>query len=71
VGHGVAEGIRVRTSAAEDFRPGAEQSQGVVPIVRDRQAIGIFAVAPHELNIDQAIGAALICRSRDLGPESG
>src|SRR6267154_1888868 len=43
----------------EDFRSRAEQAHGVVPSLRDWQAIGYLAVAPSELNVDRTIRAFL------------
>src|SRR5258705_8220201 len=45
--------------SVEDFRSGAEQSHGVVPILRDRQAIGNLSVAASKLDVDRTVGTFL------------
>jgi len=54
-------GLRQRKfpRTVEDFRSRAEQAHGVVPSLRDWQAIGNPAVAPPELDVDRTIRAFL------------
>ena len=54
-------GLRQRKfpRTVEDFRSRAEQAHGVVPSLRDWQAIGDLAVAPPELDVDRTIRAFL------------
>src|ERR1700741_2552598 len=45
--------------ASQDFRLRAEQTHGVVPTLRDREAIWSLAVAAPELDVNRTIGTFL------------